>query len=185
MTDQDVASDDKRHAERRDIHVCELDGRNNFQPLNLISVWDEPGTMTKRVTIAILLPCGIKTGSFSVRIVEDGHCLELALRWPQCLVDVNLLHKKWLGKPAADGGFEICHLRVLGFERALANLRDKSTDDVESVSHIKLPFAVQQHVFGKYNLSYHDGKELMVYIELKAVVRQYALTKDKDSFESM
>ena len=98
---------------------------------------------------------------------------------------MNRLQKKWLGQSSSQGGFEIYHPRVIGFEHALACLRERSSDNVESVCHIKLPFAVQQHVFDKFNLSFEDGKVLIVYIELNAVLDEYALAKDIDGFEAV
>lgn len=39
-----------------------------FQPLHIISSWEEHGTTTKRLTLAILLPSGVCPGQFSVRV---------------------------------------------------------------------------------------------------------------------
>ena len=67
-----------------------------FKPLHLITCWMEPKTTTRRVTVVVLLPTGIGSGDFSVRITEDGKCLEVCVVWPDSLINIETLHRKWL-----------------------------------------------------------------------------------------
>ena len=52
--------------------------------------------MTKRVTLAIVLPSGVTCGRFSTRVVDGGEYLELRVLWPTPLVDIAMMHKKWI-----------------------------------------------------------------------------------------
>lgn len=60
-----------------------------FQPLLILSDWVEPGTTTKRLTVAVLLPSGVTSGMFSVRIADDGNSSEITVTWPDSLVDLK------------------------------------------------------------------------------------------------
>ena len=42
----------------------EVDARY-FKPITLIADWSEPGTTTRRITLAVLLPTGVGKGDFS------------------------------------------------------------------------------------------------------------------------
>lgn len=63
-----------------------------------MSIWQEPGTTTKRITAANILPSGVGTGNFKERVIEEGDVLELVVYWPKPLVDVHFMHRKWLGQ---------------------------------------------------------------------------------------
>ena len=40
-------------------------GERSFKPLYFVSQWEEPGTKTKHVTVAIALPSGVGIGEFN------------------------------------------------------------------------------------------------------------------------
>lgn len=73
-----------------------------FQTLYFILEWIYPGTPTRRLTVAILLPSGISIGQFSTCILEDGNTLFMAVNWPDLLVDLKHLHRKWLLSEGSD-----------------------------------------------------------------------------------
>ncbi len=52
--------------------------------------------MTKRITVAALLPSGVVPGDFSLAGGEGGEFLKLTVTWPNTVVDLVLLHRKWL-----------------------------------------------------------------------------------------
>ena len=87
----------------------------------MTSTWIEPVTTTKRITLATVLPSGIGSGELSVRVVDGGEYVELAVMWPEPLVDLQVMHKKWLN---ADGRDRLLpyHPKYLGFEAALKKL---------------------------------------------------------------
>lgn len=153
-----------------------------FCPLNIHSVWNEPGTTTRMITVAIILPSGIGPGDFSLRVVEGGRELELTVQWPNPLTDLDTMHKKWLLSNGLDH-MERYHPKYLGFEAALKHFREHSTDKIESFALFPLPFAVQTHIHGRYNLGWKDNAARMVYVDLKAYDEMYAVLRDENSFE--
>lgn len=50
--------------------------------------------MTRRISVAIVLPSGVETGEFSIRVVDGDEYVELSVEWPPVLVEMNLLHRK-------------------------------------------------------------------------------------------
>ena len=153
-----------------------------FRPLYLLSEWSETRTTTKRITVAIVLSIGIETGTFSIRIVEDGKCLLRVVQWPDPLIDLRMMHKKWFSQA---NGFQMYHPKVTGFETGLNRLRKRTLDYIESSTRIMLPFAVQSHILSKHNLGWRDYGTRMVYVDLRAAVEQYAVVNDDNEFEIM
>lgn len=162
--------------------TTETSTNHMFQPLSLISTWIEPGSTTRCVSVAILLPSGIDAGHFAVRVAEGGRQLEVTVEWPNALSNLELLHRKWL---TAEGGdkMETYHPKYLGFENALKAHRERCVDTVESTARVTLPFAVQTHIYGKSNLGWRDNMARMVYVDLKAYEEQYGILQDDKSFE--
>lgn len=157
-------------------------GDLEFKPLYLISVWNEPTTTTNCVTLAIVLPSGTGCGNFSCRVVDGGEYVELTVGWPSPLINIETMHRKWLQVDSQDD-FKLYHPKVIGFQNALKTMRMRSSDKIESTARIPLPFAVQTHIYGKHNLAWREGTTLMVYLDLKAVVEEYAILNDSESFE--
>lgn len=131
----------------------------SFKPWYLMSTWTEPGTTTKRITVAIVLPSGVGKGDFSVRATEDGKWVELTVVWPNPLIDLDTLHRKWLWQSSglsqavrAGERFERYHSKCVGFEASLKELQDRVSETIESVARISLPFPVQTRIDSKSNL---------------------------------
>lgn len=156
---------------------------HGFRPMFLMSEWQEPRTMTKCLSIAIVLPSGVEAGGFCARVVESGEFVELVVRWPAPLVDPELLHRKWIASNQGGDHIEAYHPKIVGFQNALKSLRKQASDNVESTVRIPLPFAVQTHIDAKYNLAWRDSTVRIVYLELKAILETYAVMKDSDQFE--
>lgn len=72
------------------------------QPQHIISDWVEPGNITKRLSVAVLLPSGISLGYFSARVAENGCSLEITLVWLDSLANLKPLHRKWLSFKGID-----------------------------------------------------------------------------------
>lgn len=53
--------------------------------------WEEPGTLTKRVTVYIQLPSGTCEGDFCIEVVDEGEALELKVKWPETMTNANML----------------------------------------------------------------------------------------------
>lgn len=158
-------------------------GDLSFKPLFMISNWTERSTLAKRLSVAIILPSGIGTGDFSINVVDGGQYLQLAVRWPQPLLDVLVMHRWKLTD--SDSTFMPYHPSVLGFEATLSELRSRNSDVVESVARIPLPFAVQTQIVSKANLAFREGGGTkMLYVDLKAfVLEEYAVVADTEDFK--
>ena len=74
-----------------------------FRPLYLISSWIGPCTVTKRVSVAVMLPCGIGSGDFSLHSVDGGEYLQVNIAWPYRRIDISLMHNKRLSSRNSDG----------------------------------------------------------------------------------
>jgi len=146
-----------------------LSDHHDFKPLHLVSVWREPETLARRISVAIILPSGIDKRGFSIRVSNDGGYLELTVTWPTPLVRVETMHKKWLVSEGEDD-FEKYHPKVMGFDMPLQNLRKRTSDSVKSVARIPLHFLVQSQM-ENYNLAWKDNTARMVYVDLRGRVR--------------
>ena len=138
--------------------------------------------MTRRITAAVVLPSGVESGDFSICVAPGGMSLEITVEWPEPLVDLTIMHRKWLSG-GSTGDFQVFHPKYTGFEHALKNVRDRSSDTVVSVARIPLPFPVQTHIDSKFNLAWRESSTKMVYIEMKAFAEQYSVVNDEDEFE--
>lgn len=137
--------------------------------------------MNHRVTVAFVLPSGVEAGEFSVRIVEGGHFLEYTVKCLAPLVDLEVIHKKWLLDPSCE--YQTYHPEFNGFIESVKPLRAPSTDWIEYSTRIYLPFDVENHIYHKINLVWCDNTVKMIYVCLKAVVQNYTVLKDKESFD--
>jgi len=160
-------------------------GESFFKPLYIVGEWEEPGTKTKRLTLALVLPSGVNKSDFTLQVLEGGLTLELTVQWPAPLIDLNLLHQKWLreAKKDEDCPFTMFHPKVLSLEDALKKKRKRAADSVTSTARILLPFAVQTHIESKTNLAFKDSGTKLVYVDLKAMAETYAVVKDNDEFQ--
>lgn len=51
--------------------------------------------MTSHPTVAVVLPSGIESERFTVRVVTNEENLS-CVKWSIPLVDLNCMHKKWI-----------------------------------------------------------------------------------------
>lgn len=101
--------------------------------------------MTRRLSLAILLPSGIRTGNFSVAFSKCGRTLDLGVCWPNAFLNMETLHKKWLLATNDHEKLEAYHPKILGFEAALKIKRKQASDVVEAVAHIALLLSRNTH----------------------------------------
>lgn len=72
---------------------------------------------------------------------------------------------------------------MFSLEDALRNKLERANDDVQSTARILLPFPVQNHIEGQNNLAFRDWGDTTLYNELKAKVKNYSISVNKDDFE--
>ena len=144
-----------------------------FKPPFFLATWDEPRTTTKRISLAILLPSGIEPRKFSYSVNPDDRSIfEMSVLWPNPLVDMEVLHRKWI---TSEGDHKILsyHSKITAFESSLKQLRKRSGDSVSLTAQINLPHSVEIHIYENYNLEFRASSSKIVYVELKAAMDSY------------
>lgn len=120
--------------------------------------------------MAIVLPSGVGSGDFAIAVEDGGHFLLLSVNWPGPLINMSLMHRRWLTGPGAS--METYHTKSMGFEAALRQFREvpvqRYSDPIASIARISLPFAVQMHIEEKHNLSWKEEETKIMYFDLKA-----------------
>lgn len=142
----------------------------------------EPGTMTKRFTVPILLSWGISSGQFFVRIDEGGCALIFFTRWPIPTLDLEFLYCKWLFIICSDK-IEIYHSKSTGLDSVLTSYKFRCSDIFEPVGKIVLLFQVRTQISSKYNLAWYDNIARAVYVELRGQKQHYVKMLDKNFFK--
>lgn len=133
--------------------------------------------------MAIFLPTGTEAGMFSCRVDPSSpKVFEMSVIRPQPLVNVELMHRKWLASTGPDR-IQAYHPIRLPFQADMKELRRKCGDDIVSTTKISLPFPVETHVHEKFNLAWRDNSTKLVYVELKAVMDSYGHRNDQQDFE--
>ena len=117
--------------------------------------------------MAIILPSGVGSGDFTITVVGEEYLLQLAVRWPTPLVDVLVMYCWKLSN--LNSGFMPYHFSFIEFDSDLSELQKRSSDVVESIARISLPFEVITQVGSKSNLSFKEGGGTKrLYVDLKA-----------------
>ncbi len=94
-----------------------------------------------------------------------------------------MLYRKWLASSDRNLAMQPYHRKIVGFGSSLKALRSSQSDTIESSVRIMLPFRVQTHIEGKYNLAWSETNVRVVYFDLKAYVETYDQVMDTDEFE--
>lgn len=76
-----------------------------------------------RVETCRVLRSDVGAGGFCAKVVEGGEFIELVIRCPTAIVDVEILHKKWLQSKVAEERIEGYPPKIIGFQNALRGLR--------------------------------------------------------------
>lgn len=60
-------------------------------------MWSKPKTTLRLVIVAIIVPSGVRQSYLANDLVDDKTLLEISVFWPQALVNIELVHRKWIG----------------------------------------------------------------------------------------
>lgn len=161
-----------------------------FTPHAIQSVWTDPDSTINCLSVAILLPSGVRPKDvLTTRVLEGGRELEITILWPKPFYDMKTLHKKWI-TPSTSGGAQSCtsmqtyHPKFLGFELFLKPFRKRAHDPIEAVGRVGLKIAVQAHIFDRTHLGWLDSAARVLYVDLKAPANKYGpLKNDKEEAE--
>lgn len=93
-------------------------------------------------------------------------------------------HRKWLQADQHDGiwAYHPKMPKMLGFEAAPRSLREHGSNTMHSTARIPLRIAVT-HIFRKLSLGWIGDDTRIVYVDLKAVEKNYDVGHDEQSFE--
>lgn len=151
-----------------------------FSPMSIQSVWTESVSTTECLTVAILLPSGVRPKDvLSVRVLDGGRELEISIMWPNELYNISVLHKKWLKLDIRDSfALRKYHPKFLGFESFLKPYRKRSEDRIESIGYVPLRIQFQQHIFSRDHLEWFDDAARVLYVDVKTPTNSYGLCKD-------
>ena len=154
-----------------------------IKPMCAMSTWVEPDTTTRRITVAVILPSGVQKRDFKIRVPEGGMRVEIYFTWPNPLGDVGVMHRKWLKANNGDR-FERYHPKCVGFDEFFRELRDSTSDEIESIAEIPLPIAVETHIEKTHNLGFRNSTARKLYIDLKVAADKYAVEPNDSDFEN-
>ncbi len=148
---------------------------------------EELRTKAIRINIATTLPSGVDQLNFSLFIHESGLTLEIAVKVPDPLVELSLLHTKWGRSKDMDRELEFAmyHSSILALKSALKAKWERASDGVFSTTWISRPFAIQTHIEGDGNLLFKKSGPKIVSIQLKAMMESNAVTADNIEFEKV
>ena len=155
--------------------------------LYLIVTWEEPVTKTERITAVTDLPSGVTKNDFTLRVMEDGMALEIIVMWPNPMINLEVLHQKWLQLSQEDSTrtFSMYHPTVLGLEDDLKRRTARENSKVISIVYIPLPFPVQTQTDEKSDLHFKASGAKIAYVELKGLAESYAIVNDEEEFEEI
>lgn len=131
--------------------------------------------------MAVFLPSGVRAGEYSTRVREGGQEFEVHVKWPLPLCNDEMLHRKWLR--SEEDRLEGYHPKLLGFENALKEYREKRADSVKSVVRIASPFAVETHIVRRSPLGWAENAARMIYNDMKAYEESYGVEQNGADFE--
>lgn len=153
-----------------------LSGGPEFHPNFIMSLWEEHGSTTPRISVAIWLPSGISTKDYSFNVSPCGTVLEVHVTWPQVFTDTLLLHKYWLNRQEADGGIRPYHPKIHGFEKHLKTFRAKKTNAVIATGYIDLPHKVETHFDETVFCGWQETPEKVLYVTMRCASDGYGDT---------
>lgn len=151
-------------------------------PLVLRSQWVD-ASMTRRMTVAISLPCGASgRGNSDVKVEDDGKSLVINVKWPTMMSDVHRLYSKWLTSKDPQERIEAYHPEVMAAKEAYSRLRTRATDKLTSTARIPLPFAVQRRIESISRVGDKEGSRIII-VKLKEASNNYEDAVDDGDFQ--
>ena len=149
-----------------------------WQPLHSIGAWKDPSSKENFVSVAILLPTGIGEQPQDIVIrVEKEMQLKVGVAWPKCLADGVELHRKWTQGNSVEK-IASYHPRIMSFSNFIERFQSREGDRVLSWATIQLPMNVKPD-FTKYLLGYKGATALILYVDLQAPDRNFAVREEK------
>lgn len=128
-----------------------------------------------------MLPSGVDSESFLLRVIHSETITELAVKWQIPLIDLEPLHENLLF--GDDLCYRVYHFEYAGLQQTLRQFRTKSADRAKSGASLALPFSVETYIYEKHNLAWCDNSTKLLYTRLKAAVGTHAVHHDNDKLD--
>lgn len=136
-----------------------------------MSIWKEPGTSRRHITVKILLPSVFGAGYFTAPVIWEGDILELSVAWPKPLFYVDDSPRM---TPVS-----LIFIQVISFLTQLCRTFERTSKTMwhptESVAQIGPLFSAQTYIEIKHNLAYRDNLWRVMYLSSKDVDENYAM----------
>ena len=170
--------------------IADLDWRFTpvtlFQTLVLVSRMGAPGGENKNGIISNSFAIGNWCRSMAYVCKNGGHLLELTVCWPSVLLNMDLLHAKWIRTPiGSQKTFSHHHTQFLAFETALRGLRERVTDVIESRARFPLPFPVETYIYYYAPLLHNETASKILYVTLRATAENYSVVNNSTTFHEI
>lgn len=123
-----------------------LHDARSFRPMKAMFYWIELRTTARRLSAAIVLPTGVKVGDFTTRVVSGRAFIEFRCRWPKEVINVYILHRKWLTSQGEDRIHDE-YVRISRILKFLKCMMRQSNASVESVYRIPALLPMETHIY--------------------------------------
>lgn len=102
---------------------------------------------------------------------------EITVLWPEAMIDIGVLHHKWLDSKGEDI-IQTHHPNLQVFVSALNAHRKNNNEAVSTTDRMPMLFSDENHTHAKFNLAWRENTTGMVYIDLRAAMDSCGLFKD-------
>ncbi|KAI0559494.1 hypothetical protein FGB62_147g011 [Gracilaria domingensis] len=144
-----------------------------FTPSYVTFQWEHFETTVQHFTVAMIFPSSVQEKDIVPSVVKEGTVLSIVVEWPKPMIEMLMLHPKWLDKQF--GAMSPYHPMIDGFRKSLKGLRTFVSSPVYSVCRISLPIVVETHIPRQEFLDFAYGSSVF-HIDVKAPDDSYADT---------
>lgn len=148
-------------------------GKPEFFPNHVLSLWVDPDSMRRHLTLAIWLPSGLQKDDYSFCVNPPGTAFEMTVKLPVYLSNPIAMHEYWLQRRGQADGMERYHPRICGFEQYVQKFRSAKTDAVFSHASIDLPARVEATFSLKANLQWQGSNIRVLFVDMRCMARGY------------
>ena len=131
-----------------------------FVPMYFQKKWpDRHGTI--HLTVVVNLPSGVsETEIEDYKVVDSGNTLKLALKWPECMCNADILFSQELKNPKIKDRKRREHTAI---SDALIEMRESDVKPIVSVARIPLDFEVTSVIKEIAAMAHKNGTKALIF----------------------
>lgn len=141
----------------------------------------------KRVSYTVNLPSGIEPANVLYRVVNEGWCLQIEIRWPDCFMDPKeLLYGENVGNSNSRAVADYFP-KLQGYRTYIKSIKTKEDDPIDQTMSIPLPFQVETQIDPNM-VSFkqlHNSTCRCVEINLVEVTNTYFVNRGSGDFKKL